>query len=83
MSDDDYLRLIGQKLKSIRESKNLSQVEVCAKLKMDKTYLSSIENGRQNPSLITIKNILQAMGETRVVLDLTASESLAGDSEVE
>ena len=69
MSDEEFLRAIGQKLKSIRETKGLSQVEVCAKLKMDKTYLSAIENGRQNPSLITLKNILQAMGEGHFDLD--------------
>ncbi len=64
MSDEEFLQVVGQNLKSIRESKGMSQVEVCAKLKMDKTYLSAIENGRQNPSLITLKNILEAMGES-------------------
>ena len=68
MSDEEFLQAVGQKLKSIRESKGLSQVEVCAKLKMDKTYLSAIENGRQNLSLITLKNILEAMGEDQFTL---------------
>ena len=53
----------------------MSQVEVCAKLKMDKTYLSVIENGRQNPSLITLKNILEAMGEEAISLKLIKVES--------
>ncbi len=39
----------------------MSQVEVCSKLKMDKTYLSAIENGNQNTSINTIKEILEAM----------------------
>jgi len=63
MSDDHFLREIGQQIKSIREAKGMSQVEVCAKLKMDKTYLSAIENGRQNPSLVTFKEIVKALGE--------------------
>lgn len=71
MSDEEFLQAVGQKLKSIRELKGLSQVEVCAKLKMDKTYLSAIENGRQNPSLITLKSILEAMGEDSLVLGIT------------
>ena len=71
MSDEEFLQAVGQKLKSIQQSKGLSQVEVCAKLKMDKTYLSAIENGRQNPSLITLMNILEAMNESKVLLEFT------------
>lgn len=63
MKDEDFLKQLGQKIKQIRQSKGMSQVDVCSKLNMDKTYLSAIENGRQNPSVLTLKQILEAMGE--------------------
>ena len=61
MKDDDFLISLGAKLRQVRKDKGLSQVEVCSKLKMDKTYLSAIENGHQNLSILTLKQILEAM----------------------
>ncbi len=46
----------------------MSQVDVCSKLNMDKTYLSAIENGKQNPSFLTLKHILEAMGVDSMML---------------
>jgi len=66
MEDEKFLSAIGSFIKETRQKKGLSQVEVCSKLKMDKTYLSSIENGRQNLSLLTLKKIFEAMGENPV-----------------
>ncbi len=63
MKDDEFLKQLGQKLKEIRQAKGMSQVDVCSRLNMDKTYLSAIENGRQNPSILTVKQILEAMNE--------------------
>ena len=39
---------------------------------MDKPYLSSIENGRQNPTLLTLKKIADAIGVS--VSELTIIE---------
>ena len=63
MKDEDFLKQLGQRLKEIRQSKSMNQVDVCSRLNMDKTYLSAIENGRQNPSILTVKQILEAMNE--------------------
>lgn len=63
MKDEEFLKQLGQRLKEIRQAKGMSQVDVCSRLNMDKTYLSAIENGRQNPSILTVKQILEAMNE--------------------
>ena len=62
MRDEEFLRNLGQKLKEVRTAKGMNQVDVCSRLNMDKTYLSAIENGRQNPSILKVKQILEAMG---------------------
>lgn len=62
MKDEEFLKQLGQKIKEIRQSKGMSQVDVCSRLNMDKTYLSAIENGKQNLSILTLKQILEAMG---------------------
>ncbi len=61
MSDQEFLQKIGDKISLVRKKKGMSQMDVCAKLNMEKTYLSSIENGRQNPTLLTLRNIGQAL----------------------
>lgn len=62
MTEQEFLKQIGQRLTAIRKEKGMSQVDVCSRLKMDKTYLSAIENGKQNTTLGKIKEILEAMG---------------------
>ena len=69
--DKKYLEKVGKKITTIRKEKNLTQEEVCTELEMDKPYLSSIENGRQNPTLLTLKKLANAIGvETKDFLDI-------------
>jgi len=60
--DKKYLKLIGQNIARVRKENNLTQVDVCSEIDMDKPYLSSIENGRQNPTLLTLKKLADAIG---------------------
>lgn len=60
--DKKYLKEIGQNIAQVRRKNNLTQVDVCTEIKMDKPYLSSIENGRQNPTLLTLKKLADAIG---------------------
>ena len=60
--EQEYLLRVGQNIAKARKRKKLTQVDVCVELKMDKPYLSSIENGRQNPTLLTLKKLADAIG---------------------
>jgi len=60
--DKKYLRQVGKNISNLRKENKLTQEEVCTELEMDKSYLSSIENGRQNPSLLTLKKLAGAIG---------------------
>lgn len=53
---------LGQNVKKIRNKKGMSQGDISRKLNMDRGYISSIENGRRNPTLTTIEKIASALG---------------------
>lgn len=61
-ADKEYLFNVGRNIAKARKRNKLTQVDVCVELKMDKPYLSSIENGRQNPTLLTLKKLADAIG---------------------
>jgi len=61
-SEKKYLYVIGKNIARLRKVKNLSQLDVCAEIKMEKPNLSSIENGRQNATNLTLKKIAEAIG---------------------
>lgn len=60
-NDREYLRKVGKNISTIRRSKGFSQLDVCAIISMEKSNLSSIENGRQNPATLTLKKIADAI----------------------
>ncbi|MCQ2405659.1 MAG: helix-turn-helix transcriptional regulator [Oscillospiraceae bacterium] len=52
----DY-RLIGSRLKAVRESKNMTQEVLAEKASITVVYLSKIENGKVRPTLEVIDSI--------------------------
>ena len=59
--DQKYLKKLGQNISKIRKLKGFSQLDICALIMMEKSNLSSIENGRQNPTTLTLKKIADAI----------------------
>ena len=53
--------LIGQKLKEIRESKNLSQGDVEDRTGLLRCYTSRVENGHTIPSVETLEKYARAL----------------------
>lgn len=56
-----YLKSIGKNIARLRKEKGLSQLDVCAIINMEKSNLSSIENGRQNVTSLTLLKISKAL----------------------
>ena len=52
----------GKKLKELRLKKNLSQGDVSRILGVHRTYISGLERGARNPSLLTIQKVARALG---------------------
>ena len=53
---------LGENIRRIREEKGMTQIELCRKLKVDRAYMSNVENGKKNPTLSTIEKIAKALG---------------------
>ena len=53
---------LGENLKRIRTAKGISQGKISRILKVDKSFISNIENGKTNPTLATIAKIAKAVG---------------------
>ncbi|MEC3906206.1 helix-turn-helix transcriptional regulator [Tamlana sp. 2201CG12-4] len=70
-TEKTYLYSIGRNIAKLRRQNKFSQLDVCAEIKMEKSNLSAIENGRQNASILTLKRIADAIGvEVQVFFDL-------------
>ncbi len=53
---------IGSKLKTLRKSQGISLLQLATHIGKTKSYISMIENGKANPSLSTLKNIVSFFG---------------------
>jgi transcriptional regulator with XRE-family HTH domain len=52
----------GQRVKELRLQKNLSQERLANIAEIDRTYMTSLENGRRNVSLQNIEKVITALG---------------------
>ncbi len=52
----------GKKLREVRLKKNLSQGDIARILGVHRSYISGLERGRRNPSLLTIQKVAKALG---------------------
>lgn len=51
----------GQNLKKIRTENNISQENLAFRAKLHRTYISDVERGNRNISLINIEKIAKAL----------------------
>ncbi len=59
---DDPRVLFGKRLRRIRVRKGWSQEELAHRAGVDRTYVSGIERGIRNPSLINICKLADTLG---------------------
>jgi len=64
----DMRRLVGENFARIRREKGLTQEDVEALSGFSQQYLSSLENGRRNPTIITLYELARALGVSHVEL---------------
>jgi transcriptional regulator with XRE-family HTH domain len=66
----DMRRLIGQNVKRLREKKGLTQEQFAEASGFSQQYISSLERGHRNPTIITIHELAVALGVSHVDLVL-------------
>ena len=53
---------VGLNLQALRRARGLSQEELAHRASMHQTYLSGIERGRRNPSVLVLGRLSEALG---------------------
>lgn len=58
----DMRRLVGQNVKKVRLEKGLTQEQFSELSGFSQQYLSGLETGRRNPTVVTVYELAQALG---------------------
>ncbi|EKS38720.1 helix-turn-helix domain-containing protein [Afipia clevelandensis] len=58
----DMRKLVGENFKRIRLSKGLTQEEFSALSGFSQQYISGLEGGRRNPTVVTLYELATALG---------------------
>jgi XRE family transcriptional regulator, aerobic/anaerobic benzoate catabolism transcriptional regulator len=61
MQNEEFLFKLGQKIRVLRTKKKYSQEYLAEKVDGDKGYISDIETGKANSSIIYLKQIADAL----------------------
>lgn len=56
------MKTLGKNIKSVRQSRGLSQMYLAAEASLDKSYIGAIERAEVNPSIKKIVRIADALG---------------------
>lgn len=64
----DMRKLVGRNFARLRREKGLTQEDVEARSGYSQQYLSGLERGRRNPTVITLFELAEALGVSHVDL---------------
>lgn len=71
----DMRALVGRNFARLRREKNLTQEQVEERSGFSQQYLSDLERGRRNPTIVTLYELAQALGVSHVDLVLPDDEA--------
>lgn len=60
----DMRKLVGANVRRCREAKGLTQEQLSDLSGFGQNYLSDLERGRRNPTVVTVYELAQALGTT-------------------
>jgi transcriptional regulator with XRE-family HTH domain len=64
---EDVRRLVGGNVRRLRTAAGLTQAELAVRMGVDRAYVSALELGARNPTVVTLWHVAQAL-EVRIVL---------------
>ena len=64
----DMRKLVGRNFARLRREKRLTQEEVEERSGFSQQYLSGLEQGKRNPTVVTLYELAQALGVSHVEL---------------
>ena len=58
------LQAIGNQIRKLRIERQMTQVELAEKSKVNRNYIGLLERGKVNPTFLTLDSITQALGKS-------------------
>lgn len=71
----DMRKLVGMNVARLRREQGLTQEEVAERSGFSQQYLSSLERGQRNPTVITLYELAQALGVDHWILVMPEVQS--------
>ena len=62
MTDEQYLKKLGQRIVDIRNTQGLMQIELATKLGISVSYMRRLEKGGVNPTVKTLRKLSKKLG---------------------
>jgi transcriptional regulator with XRE-family HTH domain len=75
----DMRRMVGRNVRRVRLEKGLTQEQFADISGFSQQYVSSLERGRRNPTVVTLFELAQALGVSHVDLVVPDGEAQAED----
>ena len=69
----DIRRVVGENVRRCREEAGLSQEDLAARMGVEQGYVSRLEAGNRNPTIVTIWHAAEALGVRPALLFETPS----------
>jgi transcriptional regulator with XRE-family HTH domain len=64
----DMRKLVGRNVKQIRQDRGLTQEELAERSGFSQQYISGLEQGRRNPTIVSIYELATALGVSHMEL---------------
>lgn len=58
----DYRKVVGRNVRALREHLGISQEELGFRSNLDRTYVSGVERGVRNPTVMVLARLATALG---------------------
>jgi transcriptional regulator with XRE-family HTH domain len=59
---EDVRRMVGRNVRRLRIAAGLSQAELAERMGVDRAYVSGLELGQRNPTVLTLWHMAKALG---------------------
>lgn len=59
---EDVRRMVGRNVKRLRIAAGLSQAGLAERMGVDRAYVSGLELGQRNPTIVTLWHVAKALG---------------------
>ncbi|WP_416193140.1 helix-turn-helix domain-containing protein [Nitrobacter sp. TKz-YC01] len=58
---EDVRRIVGSNVRRLRKAASISQAELANRMGVDRAYVSGLELGQRNPTIVTLWHVAKAL----------------------